>query len=273
MTDKIKALIKQFNPEPIHIPINKGELEEIIDKLISFMFPICGHIETVDIHKGLLEVAEKLHTHITALTNHQTANDFIEAFFELFPSLHARLYEDASCYLKADPAAKSLEEIILAYPGFYALCVHRVAHEFHQLGAPLIARIFSEFAHSKVGIDIHPAAKIGKNLFMDHGTGIVIGETTEIGDNVKIYQGVTLGALYVEKKLSDMKRHPTVEDNVVIYANATILGGTTVIGHDSVIGGGAWLTKSIVPYSLVSSTIDVKIRPVKGFSSSYDFVI
>jgi serine O-acetyltransferase len=175
--------------------------------------------------------------------------------------------------LKADPAAKSLEEVILTYPGFYALCVHRVAHELHRLGVPLIARLFSEYAHSKVGIDIHPAARIGKNLFMDHGTGIVIGETAEIGDNVKIYQGVTLGALYVEKKLSDVKRHPTVEDNVVIYANATILGGKTVVGHDSVIGGGAWLTRSVVPYSLVSNSIDVKIRMVRDFSSPYDFVI
>ena len=160
--------------------------------------------------------------------------------------------------MRFDPAAKSLEEVIITYPGFHALCMHRIAHELHLLGLPLFARLFSEHAHSKVGIDIHPAAKVGKNLFMDHGTGIVIGETAEIGDNVKIYQGVTLGALYVEKKLSDVKRHPTVEDNVVIYANATILGGNTVIGHDSSIGGGAWLTRSVIPYSVVTNPVDVK---------------
>ena len=162
---------------------------------------------------------------------------------------------------------------MITYPGFYALCAHRIAHALYQLGLPLISRLFSEYAHAKVGIDIHPAARIGKNFFMDHGTGIVIGETAEIGDNVKIYQGVTLGALYVEKKLSDMKRHPTVEDNVVIYANATILGGDTVIGHDSVIGGGSWLTQSVIPYSLVYNSVDVKIRTVRNFDEPNNFVI
>ncbi|WP_298649981.1 serine O-acetyltransferase EpsC [uncultured Proteiniphilum sp.] len=273
MTDKIEELIKQFNPQPIRIPINKCDLEEVIETLISLMFPICDCPEPINVHEGLRIAIGKLHVNIAALTSEQKANEITESFCRQYLSLRERLYKDAACYLKADPAAKSLEEVILTYPGFYALCVHRVAHEIHRLGIPLIARLFSEYAHSKVGIDIHPAAKIGKNLFMDHGTGIVIGETAEIGNNVKIYQGVTLGALYVEKKLSDVKRHPTVEDNVVIYANATILGGKTVVGHDSVIGGGAWLTRSVVPYSLVSNPIDVKIRTVRDFSSPYDFVI
>lgn len=273
MTDKIEELIQQFNPQPIRIPINKCDLEEVIESLISLMFPICDCPQPIGVHEGLRVATVKLHTNIAALTGELQADEITESFLRQFPSLRERLYKDAACYLRFDPAAKSLEEVILTYPGFYALCVHRVAHEFHRLGVPLIARLFSEYAHSKVGIDIHPAAKIGKNLFMDHGTGIVIGETTEIGNNVKIYQGVTLGALYVEKKLSDVKRHPTVEDNVVIYANATILGGNTVVGHDSIIGGGAWLTRSVVPYSLVSNSIDVKIRPVKGFSSANDFVI
>ncbi len=273
MTEKIEELIKQFNPQPIRIPINKCELEEVIETLISLMFPICDCPDPVDVHEEMQAAAAKLHANIAALTVVQKADDITESFFTQLLLLRERLYKDAACYLKADPAAKSLEEVILTYPGFYALCVHRVAHELHRLGVPLIARLFSEYAHSKVGIDIHPAARIGKNLFMDHGTGIVIGETAEIGDNVKIYQGVTLGALYVEKKLSDVKRHPTVEDNVVIYANATILGGKTVVGHDSVIGGGAWLTRSVVPYSLVSNPADVKIRMVRDFSSPYDFVI
>lgn len=273
MTGKIEELIRQFNPQAIRIPINKCELEEIIEKFISLMFPICDCPTPINIHEQLRVVAEKLHHNITALTGEEKANEITESFFSQLPLLQKRLFKDANCYLQSDPAAKSIEEVILTYPGFYALCVHRVAHEMHRLGVPLIARLFSEYAHSKVGIDIHPAAEIGKNLFLDHGTGIVIGETTVIGDNVKVYQGVTLGALFVEKKLSDVKRHPTVEDNVVIYANATILGGNTVVGHDSVIGGGAWLTRSVVPYSLVSNTIDVKIRMVRDFSSPYDFVI
>lgn len=273
MTDKIEELIQQFNPQPIRIPINKCDLEEVIETLISQMFPICDSPEAVDVHAKLKGAALTLHSNISSLLGEKKAEEVTMEFFRQYPLLRERLYKDASCYLKADPAAKSLEEVIITYPGFYALCVHRVAHELHRLGVPLIARLFSEFAHSKVGIDIHPAAGIGKNLFMDHGTGIVIGETAEIGNNVKIYQGVTLGALYVEKKLSDVKRHPTVEDNVVIYANATILGGKTVVGHDSVIGGGAWLTRSVVPYSLVSNSIDIKIRMVKDFASPYDFVI
>ncbi len=273
MTDKIEELIQQFNPQPIRIPINKCNLEEVIETLITQMFPICDCPDPSDIHEKLREAALILHSNLNALVGDKKADEVIELFFRQFPLLQQRLYKDASCYLKADPAAKSLEEVILTYPGFYALCVHRVAHELHRNGVPLIARLFSEYAHSKVGIDIHPAAKIGKNLFMDHGTGIVIGETSEIGDNVKIYQGVTLGALYVEKKLSEVKRHPTVEDNVVIYANATILGGKTIVGHDSVIGGGAWLTRSVVPYSLVTNSIDVKIRMVRDFSDPYDFVI
>ncbi|MDR2816311.1 MAG: serine acetyltransferase, partial [Proteiniphilum sp.] len=202
MTEKIEELIKQFSPQPIHIPINKCDLEEVIETLISLMFPICDCQEPVNIHEDLHTTALKLHANIAALTGEQKANEIAESFFRQLPSLRERLYKDAGCYLKADPAAKSLEEVILTYPGFYALCVYRVAHEIHRLGVPLIARLFSEYAHSKVGIDIHPAAGIGKNLFMDHGTGIVIGETAEIGNNVKIYQGVTLGALYVEKKLS-----------------------------------------------------------------------
>jgi len=273
MTNNTLELIQQFNPPPIRIPINKCELDKIIDSFITLMFPICDCPKSQNVHEGLIETVGLLHSNIAALTSEQKADDITEEFFRRFSTLQKRLLEDASCYLKFDPAAKTLEEVIIAYPGFYALCVHRIAHEIHHLGIPLIARIFSEYAHSKVGIDIHPAAKIGKNFFMDHGTGIVIGETTEIGDNVKIYQGVTLGALYVEKKLSDVKRHPTVEDNVVIYANATILGGETVIGHDSTIGGGAWLTQSVIPYSLVYNTVDVKIRTVKDFVYPNDFVI
>src|SRR5690554_194156 len=273
MTDKTIELIKQFKPEPVDIPLNKCELEEAVEAIYTSMFPVCDCDGSTDISQELYSASEKLHKNISRRTNEKTADKVLEAFIESLPSIRQRLYEDAHCYLASDPAAKSLEEVILTYPGFFALSIHRLAHRLYQLGKPLIARYFSEYAHSKVGIDIHPAAKIGKNLFMDHGTGIVIGETSEIGNNVKIYQGVTLGALYVEKKLSNIKRHPTVEDNVVIYANATILGGNTVIGHDSIIGGGAWLTHSVIPYSLVYNSVDVKIRTTKEFDEPHNFVI
>lgn len=273
MTEKTLQLISQFNPKPIDILLNKCELEEVVETLYISMFPVCDCAKTPNFQEELINAAEKLHRNIKGQTDSETADHILEKFMESLPAIRQRLFEDAHCYVQSDPAAKSLEEVILTYPGFFALSIHRIAHKLHQLGIPLIARHFSEYAHSKVGIDIHPAAKIGKNLFMDHGTGIVIGETTEIGDNVKIYQGVTLGALFVEKKLSDIKRHPTVQDNVVIYANATILGGETIIGHDSTIGGGSWLTQSVIPYSLVYNRVDVKIQTVKNFTKPNDFVI
>lgn len=273
MIKKTFELINKFQPLPVQIPLDKCELEKVVETLFSQMFPVCERIDMCNIHEKLGNCALALNVNIARLTDQQFADKAVYQFFVRFPEIQDLLYEDAKCYVKNDPAAKSLEEVIIAYPGFFALSIHRIAHELHMLGVPLIPRLFSEYAHSKVGIDIHPAAKIGKNLFLDHGTGIVIGETAEIGDNVKIYQGVTLGALYVEKKLSDVKRHPTVEDNVVIYANATILGGETVIGHNSTIGGGAWLTQSVIPYSLVYNSVDVKVRTVKNFVQPHDFVI
>lgn len=273
MNTNIYEKIDAFVPQAIRIPINKCDLEEALLSLFNSMFPVCSELDVCKLQDKLKKSAEILYENVENLTDKNFAEEAIAKFFEKLPVLRHRLYKDANCYLQNDPAAKSLEEVIITYPGFFALVVHRIAHELHSLNVPLIPRLFSEFAHARVGIDIHPAARIGKNLFMDHGTGIVIGETTDIGDNVKIYQGVTLGALYLEKKLSDVKRHPTVEDNVVIYSNATILGGDTVIGHDSVIGGGAWLTQSVIPFSLVYNKVDVKIRTVKDFVQPLDFSI
>jgi serine O-acetyltransferase len=159
--------------------------------------------------------------------------------------------EDAEAIFRGDPAAKSVDEVILAYPGFLAIAVYRVAHWFHNRGVPTLPRMISEHAHKLTGIDIHPGATIGRSFVIDHGTGIVIGETTVIHDNVKIYQGVTLGALSVDKSLANTKRHPTIERDVVIYANATILGGDTVVGAGSVVGGNVWLTESVSPGSRV----------------------
>jgi serine O-acetyltransferase len=161
------------------------------------------------------------------------------------------LLADAKAALDGDPAAQSIDEVILAYPGFRALAFYRVAHTLHGFGYPLIPRIITERAHHETGIDIHPAATIGPSCFIDHGTGVVIGETAIVGSNVKIYQGVTLGALSVSKDLANTKRHPTVEDNVVIYANSTILGGDTVIGANSIIGGNSWVTASVPPNSFI----------------------
>ena len=168
-------------------------------------------------------------------------------FIDKIPAIQEKLLKDVDAQLSGDPAASSKEEIIFSYPGLFAIFVYRVAHELYELQIPYIPRIMTEYAHGKTGIDINPGADIGEYFFIDHGTGIVIGETTIIGDNVKIYQGVTLGALSTMKGqlLSGTKRHPTLEDNVVIYANATVLGGATVIGKNSVIAGNTFITESV----------------------------
>jgi serine O-acetyltransferase len=172
-------------------------------------------------------------------------------FLESIPALRKALAADVSATYHGDPAAQSYDEVIFSYPGIFAITVYRIAHQLVNLSVPLLPRIMTEYAHSITGIDIHPAAKIGKSFVIDHGTGVVIGETTEIGDNVRIYQGVTLGALSIPKGASDefrgKKRHPNIEDDVIIYSGATILGGETVIGARSVIGGNVWLTESIPP--------------------------
>jgi serine O-acetyltransferase len=170
------------------------------------------------------------------------------------------LLMDANATFEADPAASSVDEVILAYPGFYALACHRFAHELWAHRIALLPRLITETAHRTTGIDIHPGATLGQAIAIDHGTGIVIGETSVIGDRVRLYQGVTLGALSVRKTLAGTRRHPTIEADVIIYANATILGGETVVGHSSVIGGNVWLTHSVPPYSIVTNAA-VSERP------------
>ncbi len=168
-----------------------------------------------------------------------------EGLIKSLPKIRAQLRLDAEAALVGDPAAQSVEEVILSYPGFEAITHHRVAHQLYLAGVPHIPRVITERAHHSTGVDIHPGARIGARFFIDHGTGVVIGETTEIGERVKIYQGVTLGALSVRRSLAGAKRHPTLEDGVIIYAGATVLGGETVIGANSVIGGNVWLTNSV----------------------------
>ena len=173
------------------------------------------------------------------------------ALIEEIPEIRRKIALDVQAANAGDPAAKSNEEVIVSYPGLEAITVYRLANFLCRNGIPVVPRIMSEYAHSRTGIDINPGATIGESFFIDHGTGVVIGESCVIGNNVKIYQGVTLGALSVKKELMNKKRHPTIEDNVTIYANATILGGSTVIGEGSVVGGNTWITKSVAPHSTV----------------------
>jgi serine O-acetyltransferase len=175
------------------------------------------------------------------------------SFVNGLPAIQNALLMDAEATCDADPAAGTVDEVILAYPGLHALACYRLAHHLRGLGVPLLPRLITERAHRVTGIDIHPGAFIGRAIAIDHGTGIVIGETSVIGDRVRLYQGVTLGALSVRKDLARTRRHPTIEHDVVIYANATILGGDTIVGHSSVIGGNVWLTHSVPPHSVVTN--------------------
>src|SRR5690242_11891999 len=260
-----------------HSPLpSYREVVEILADLREILYPGYGrrqnlHMGNVGYHVG--DLVDSLHDRLTqqiarALRHDCKARELETDFeaegqliairlLESLVDLRKVLAEDIQATYEGDPAAKNLDEIIFCYPGVAAITVFRIAHELHQLGVPLIPRMMTEYAHSKTGIDIHPGATVGRRFFIDHGTGVVIGETTHIGDGVKIYQGVTLGALSFPRDetgqiVRNAKRHPTIEDEVVIYANATILGGKTVIGHHSVIGSSAWITRSIAPYTIVT---------------------
>jgi serine O-acetyltransferase len=185
----------------------------------------------------------------------EQAAGIVAAFLDRIPAVRQVLSSDVQAAFDSDPAAQSLDETVFSYPGLYAISVQRLAHEFYLMDVPLLPRIMTEYAHAQTGIDIHPGAKLGSRIFIDHGTGVVIGETVVIGDNVKIYQGVTLGAVAPDfgQALRGRKRHPTIEDDVTIYAGATILGGETVIGRGSVIGGNVFITRSVPPHNRVSA--------------------
>ena len=216
----------------------------------------------VDLRKNLEKLGE-LFGHLVDLACWEPDQRCGEVWLEYeaaLPNILEKLNLDARAIHKNDPAARSLEEVYLAYPGFYAIAIYRLSHELYVKGLPIVPRLMTEYAHCKTGVDINPGAQIGAHFFIDHATGVVIGETAVIKDHVKLYQGVTLGALSVNKDMQGIKRHPTIEDNVTIYANATILGGRTVVGAKSVIGGNVWLTKSVPPYSLVSHEPTIQIR-------------
>jgi serine O-acetyltransferase len=190
----------------------------------------------------------------------KSADVTTQLFVDRLPVIYRLLLEDAKAIHEGDPAAQSIDQVIRTYPGFYSIACYRIANSFCKLSIPLIPRVITEYAHAKTGIDIHPKAEIGTHFCIDHGTGIVIGETTLIGNNVKLYQGVTLGALSVKKEMAKMKRHPTIEDSVVIYAGSTILGGNTIIGRGSIIGGNVWITESIPPFSRVYHRPQIEVR-------------
>jgi serine O-acetyltransferase len=224
-------------------------VDDWLNTLLQFLFPEYSeqHYPNLSTFQRQFETNSlKLLTILDTLQEELSApgNAIQAEFYAGLPAVRALLHEDASAILAGDPAARTLTEVISTYPGFYAIAVYRIANCLCRLGVPLVPRILSELAHKRTGIEIHPGATIGSRFCIDHGTGIVIGETVEIGDDVKIYQGVTLGALSVKKEMARTKRHPTIQDRVVIYAGATILGGDTVIGADSIIGGNTWIVKS-----------------------------
>lgn len=237
-------------------------------KIVDLLYPEHS-VTQFENKEGLISYTSRLQTEllmIASASGDGKAKDYQQLthqFFEQLPRLYEILTTDISAIYKGDPAAVSEFEVIRTYPGFYAICFYRIAHALNTLGLRLIPRILTEHAHSRTGIDIHPSAEIGKYFYIDHGTGIVIGETSVIGEHVKLYQGVTLGAMSVKKELAGSRRHPTVEDRVVIYSGATILGGDTTIGHDSIIGGNVWLTESVDPYSLVYHSPTITIRNIK----------
>ena len=243
----------------------------LLDELVALAAPPCGAAGRRPSAARLRAAAEELAACIEPVRAHYTcpvlgvgrgrdaaafARETAAAFFGSLPAIRDALREDLLAGYEGDPAARSEQEVAMAYPGYYAIAVHRVAHRLCALGVQLLPRMMAEHAHSRTGIDIHPGATIGPGFFIDHGTGVVIGETCTIGRRVKLYQGVTLGALSFAKDadgnlVKGVKRHPDVEDNVVVYAGATILGGSTRIGHDSVIGGNVWLVHSVPPHSKV----------------------
>lgn len=248
---------------------NRAIVVDVLTDLENVIFP--GFREDISLDSDTLRfvTGERLHRIVRKLTNevlkaikyiclisgrdgsgcYKYSEQIVLMMIDEIPEFRRLSCSDARAALDGDPAARSTEEVILSYPGLEALLVHRIAHFLYTKGVPIIPRIMSEYVHGRTGIDIHPGATIGEECFIDHGTGVVIGETCVIGTHVKLYQGVTLGALSVKKVMADKKRHPTIENNVTIYAGATILGGETVIGEGSVIGGNTWITESVAPGS------------------------
>lgn len=256
----------------------KKEAAEFLNALLNLLFPDFyrdRYIVSNDIAEQIDRCEGNLTALITPLVNEGSppAAALAAQFFDRLPGIRRALWLDAEAINAGDPAAHSVEEVLLAYPGFVAVAAYRFAHALHELEVPILPRLITEVAHERTAVDIHPGARIGHSFVIDHGTGIVIGESAEIGEHVKIYQGVTLGALSVEKHMARSKRHPTIGDHVVVYAHAVILGGETVVGHHSVIGGNVWLTESVPPHSVVHYERSVIVQDRNAVSSVIDWVI
>lgn len=285
LKDLALALLKSYRADARGHHINRkylpsrAEIIDVIHLLLQVLYP--GYVgrqgltdEEVEYHVGglLSIIRDKLARQIEQCLCHQAEADgtvdgtcgphakkLASSFLAKLPELRATLLEDVQAAYDGDPAATNLDEIILAYPGLLAVTVYRIAHELHEMGVPLMPRIMTEWAHQKTGADIHPGANIGKSFFIDHATGVVVGETTHIGSNVKLYQGVTLGAVSHPRDergrvIRNQKRHPTVRDGVTVYANATVLGGETTLGEGSIVGGSVFLTESVPDGSRVAIT-------------------
>jgi len=244
-----EKLYKNHLDTPCGLP-SKADAAEFLDRTMELLFPNIGgqkpDMEDIEdewqsLQMFLLRLLRQL------LPNVEEALAVDERFFERLTDIYDELLDDSRHFAECDPACECADEVIASYPGFHAIAVHRIAHELHRLKVSVLPRMLAELAHSRTGIDIHPGAEIGRRFFIDHGTGVVIGETTVIGDNVTVYQGVTLGATFVRKSLQGVKRHPTIEDGVILYAGCTILGGDTVVGAGSIVGGNVWLTESVPP--------------------------
>lgn len=264
--------IFQKQQQKEQVPTNEV-IADWASKLICVLYPElsrCTYPTLQAIEEEFVKLEQELVRMLDATKactncNHEALS---KEFFQQLPELYRILNTDIDAIHQGDPAARTEFEVIRAYPGFYALSFYRIAHALHELDVPLLPRILTEYAHSKTGIDIHPAARIGEHFMIDHGTGIVIGETSVIGEHVKMYQGVTLGALSIKKNMARQKRHPTIEDNVVIYSGATILGGDTLIGEGSVIGGNVWLTQSVPPGSLVYHNPEITVVESKFINNN-----
>jgi len=241
-----------------------SDIKKLFTKIILALFPEQARRQVQQLDELKL-VWEGIETGLESLLHDMadvlpdTPQNISTRYMARIPGIYALLLTDVEAMVNGDPAATTDYEVIRTYPGFYAMAFYRLAHGLHEEKVPLLPRILTEYAHSKTGIDIHPGAQIGQYFFMDHGTGIVIGETCVIGEHVKIYQGVTLGALSVDKSMASTKRHPSIENGVVIYSGATILGGDTVVGANSVIGGNVWLTRSVAPNTKIYHQENQKI--------------
>lgn len=273
-TEKLFNQIGQFKKSAKGKVPNAKASEYLLKDIIAFLFPIFSKKEAYNPQQELNKIRQKTVQLLQTISySEQEAEKLSGDFISSFEKIYEMLLKDAQAIFEGDPAAETLEEVIVAYPGFYAILIHRIAHELHVLRIPVLPRLFSEYAHRKTGIDIHPGAQIGKYFCIDHGTGVVIGETAEIGEHVKIYQGVTLGALSVSKEKAGSKRHPSIGNFVTIYSGSTILGGKTNIGHHSVIGGNVWLTQSTEPHTVVLNKSEVYLKNNYQVQESISYVI